>query len=246
MTIQAPTGLPGWVLPTVLLLAVIAVGAALVMGYVADRRRRERLLVWSAQQRWQWQGTDAGLVDFLPGEPFGRGDRRSIRNVLQGPWGGRPGLAFDYTFTVTTGSGKNRRTQTHRHAVVALLLPAPLPRVHVGPENVFHRIAQGFGFDDIDVESDAFNRRYRVQAADRRDAFAILHPRLVETLTQVEPVEWRTELSVRGPVLVSWWTGTLDTVQLQHRLILLDRIVDSVPDYVWRQAGWEPITPDAG
>lgn len=246
MTVQLPTGQPGWLWPTVLVLAVVAVGAVLVVGYVADRRRRERLLVWSAQQRWTWRGSDAGLVHFLPGEPFGRGDRRRTHNVLQGRFGSREAVAFDYTFRLTTGSGKNRRTRTYRYGVVALLLPAPLPLVHVGPENLFHRIAQEFGMDDIDVESDAFNRRYRVQAADRRAAFAILHPRLVETLTQVEPVEWRTGLSVRGPVLLTWWTGSLDTVRLTQRLILLDRIVASVPDYVWREAGWEPIAPDPG
>jgi hypothetical protein len=130
--------------------------------------------------------------------------------------------------------------------VVALRLPVALPRVHVAPQGVFHTIAQAFGADDIDVESHEFNRRYRVEATDRRAAVAILHPRLVELLTQVEPVEWRTDVSTEGPVLVSWWTGTLEPVELQHRLLLLDRVVASVPGWVWGVAGLDPDLPRGG
>jgi hypothetical protein len=244
--VALPPALMPFVMPGIALLVGAVVVGGLVAGAVADRRRREQLLVWSAERRWQWEATDTRLVDFLPGEPFGRGHSRSVRNVVHGMWDGRQAVGFDYVYKVTSGSGKNRRTRTYRHGVVALHLPAVLPRVHVGPENVFHKLAQGIGFDDIEVESHEFNRRYRVEARDQRAAFAILHPRLVETLTQVEPVEWRTDLSVHGPVLVSWWSGALDPVQLTQRLILLDRIADSVPDYVWREAGWDPAAPPGG
>lgn len=238
-----PPALMPFVMPAIALLVGAVVVGGLVAGAAADRKRREQLLVWSSERRWQWEATDPRLVDFLPGEPFGRGHSRSVRNVVHGLWDGRQAVGFDYTYKVTSGSGKNRRTRTYRHGVVALHLPAVLPRVHVGPENVFHKLAQGIGFDDIEVESHEFNRRYRVEARDQRAAFALLHPRLVETLTQVEPVEWRTDLSVHGPVVVSWWSGALEPVALTQRLILLDTIVDSVPDYVWREAGWDPAPP---
>ncbi|WP_380163676.1 DUF3137 domain-containing protein [Jannaschia sp. R86511] len=233
-----------WFAPALALLLLAAVLVGVALSVVADRRRRERLLVWSAERRWDWRATDERLVGFLPGEPFGRGRSRRVGNVVSGTWDGRPALGFDYRYKVTTGSGKNRRTRTYRYAVAAVHLPVALPRVHVGPENAFHRVAQAFGVDDIEVESHEFNRRYTVEADDRRAAFSILHPRLVETLSRVEPVEWRTDTSVLGPVLVSWWRGSLEAVELQQRLILLDAVVDSVPDYVWRDAGWEP--GDAG
>lgn len=232
-----------WVFPVLALLFLALAVGGIALSVVADRRRRERLLVWSAERRWEWRDTDQRLLDFLPGEPFGRGRSRRVGNVVHGTWEGRPAVGFDYRYKVTTGSGKNRRTRTYRFAVAAIHLPAELPRVHVGPENAFHRIAQAFGADDIEVESHEFNRRYTVEADDRRAAFSILHPRLVETLTQVEPVEWRTDVSALGPVIVSWWSGSLEAVALQQRLILLDTVVDSVPDYVWRDAGWEPGGP---
>jgi hypothetical protein len=221
-----------------LVLAVVVGGA--VLTWVHDRRRREALLLWTVDRHWTYERRDPRLVDFLAGAPFGRGHGRHAGNVVRGTWDGREALAFDYRYRVTSGSGKNRRTRTYRHGVVAVLLPTALPRVHVGPENVFHKLAQAFGADDIEVESHEFNRRYRVEARDRRAAFAILHPRLVETLTQVQPVEWRTDLSVLGPVMVSWWSGTLEPTEVQQRLLLLSHVVRSVPGWLWREQGWEP------
>lgn len=232
-----------WAVPVLVALAAVAAVVGLVVTAAADRRRRERLLVWSAERGWRWDARGDGLEHLLPGEPFGRGHSRQASSVVQGRWGDHDALAFDYRFRETTGSGKNRRTRTYRFAVVALHLPVALPQVHVGPENAFHRLAQAFGADDIDVESEAFNRRYRVRAADRRGAFALLHPRLVEMLAHTEPVEWRTDVSSRGPLLLSWWSGRLEAVELQHRLVLLDAVVGQVPDYVWRDAGWEPGGP---
>lgn len=233
----------GWLWLVVVLVAVVVglvVGSAAGLQAAADRRRREALLVWSAERRWDWVGPDDSLVHLLPGEPFGRGHSRSARQTMTGTWDGRPVLAFDYTYRVTTGSGKNRRTSTYRYGVLAVLLPVALPRVQVEPEGALDRIAQAFGADDIEVESHAFNSRYTVRSSDRRAASAILHPRLVELLTTVEPVAWRTDVSSRGPVLLTWWAGRLDPVTLQQRLLLVDRVLDAVPAWLWREHGWDP------
>lgn len=241
----AGDGVPGALLPVLLGLAVVVVLAFAVLGWVAERRRREALFAWSVDRAWSFAPGDPRLVDLLPGAPFGRGHSRQVRTVLRGRWGSREALALDYRYKQTSGSGKDRRTRTYDHAVVALHLPVPLPRVHVGPESVFDRVLQAFGADDIEIESHDFNRRYRVEARDRRAAVAILHPRLVELLTSVEPAEWRSDFSSEGPVLVSWWSGALEPAALQHRLVLLDRIVASVPDWLWRESGGEPeAAPD--
>ena len=42
-------------------------------------------------------------------------------------------------------------------------------------------------FDDIDFESDEFSRKFYVQSSDRKFAYDVLHPRMMEFLLQTTP-----------------------------------------------------------
>lgn len=66
--------------------------------------------------------------------------------------------------------------------------------------------ALGVGGADIQLESDEFNRWFRVIAADRRIAFDVLHPRVMQLLLDALPVHWRLD----GDAIVSWEQGGLD------------------------------------
>lgn len=220
-----------------LLLVLFAVGAVvvLVVGFVMEQKRRERLMQFALNRGWQFTGEVPGLVDRWPGEPFGHGDSRRARNVLSGTESGRPFTAFDYTYeTHSTDSKGQRTTTTHRYTVVAVPMQGYLGRVEVQPESVMERMAGAVGLmQDIDLESEAFNRRYRVSATNPKLASDILTPRTMEYLLSVQAEAWRT----CGSDLVSWAQGRLDPVEVVKICSVLGRIHAGIPTFVWKDHG---------
>ncbi|MHC5002838.1 MAG: hypothetical protein ACYTJ0_06910 [Planctomycetota bacterium] len=89
----------------------------------------------------------------------------------------------DFHYRVTRGSGERRRTQTYRISYLILHLPfVGVPSLLIRPEGIFDRMAGIFGFDDIDFESVEFSRRFLVKSGDKRFAYDVIHPRMMEFL----------------------------------------------------------------
>jgi hypothetical protein len=223
-----------------LLLGVVVVIGVAVGGWALERKRREALFAWCALHGWTYARSDDSLTWRWHGTPFGVGERRRAENVLQGTVGSRPALAFDYSYqTSSTDSKGNRTTTTHRFAVVVVGgLPVPLPRLEVTPDNVLKRAAAaiGLGAEDIHLESDDFNRRFRVTCPDRKLAFDVLHPRLMQMLLHAPAVAWRFD----GTELVSWDSGRVAPDEALVRAMMLSSVVDAVPTFVWKDRGYDP------
>ncbi len=106
---------------------------------------------------------------------FSRGHSQRVSCLMTGRIGDQPGAVFDYWYT--TGAGKHQST----HAQTVVLLPSAktaFPDVQMAPENPLLRIAEAFGYQDIDIDSSPeFSRRYIVKGADEAAIRAALHPR---------------------------------------------------------------------
>jgi hypothetical protein len=122
--------------------------------------------------------------------------------------------------------------------VCALGLPVPVPDLSVAPESLLSRVGEAFGFSDIHLESEDFNRRFRVHASDSKFAYDVLSPRTMELLLARPAERWRIE----GDTILCWDNGRTEPVGMLDRLSLLSDVVDGIPDYVWRDRG---ATPDA-
>ncbi|HZC27993.1 MAG TPA: hypothetical protein VE287_13270, partial [Actinopolymorphaceae bacterium] len=185
----------GGVVAVVLILGVVAVFAYLHLQ--AAEQRTKALQALAAQRGWQWIDEDETYVRDWGGEPFGRGRSRRARNILIGRHGDREIVSFDYEFKTTEGSGDSQRTRTHRFAVWLMTLPSPLPALEVRPEGVFGgRVAAALGMGDLELESEEFNRAFRVSVDDDRYGSAMMHPRMMEYLLasrQAQAVSWRIE-----------------------------------------------------
>lgn len=218
-----------------LMASVALVVAGLVGVFVLDRKRRERLMQFALLRGWEYAAEDPSLVDRFTGEPFGKGDKRRARNVLTGQESGRTFTAFDYTYeTSSSDSNGRRRTTTHRFGICAVPLPVPLETVEVVPADVFTRMAGAVGLvSDIEMESEDFNRRFRVRAANRKLACDVLTPRTMEYLLFADPEAWR----LRGGHAVSWGEGRLDPAEVVRTCAVLDRVLDGIPPFVWKDAG---------
>jgi hypothetical protein len=220
-----------------LLFVLFGIGAVAiaVSGYLLEQKRRERLMEFAHKRGWQYAGEVPALCDRWPGTPFGKGDHPRARNVLSGTESGRPFTAFDYTYeTHSTDSKGKRSTTTHRWAVTVVPMQGYLGHVEVVPEGVMDRMAGAIGLvQDIDLESEAFNRRFRVSASSPKLASDILTPRTMEYLLAMDGEGWRT----CGSDLVGFAQGRMDPAEVVKTCAVLGRVHAGIPSFVWTDHG---------
>ncbi len=214
----------------------VLVPGALVLGWWLNSKRVAATRAWAAGIGWTWVGVDPSLVDRWRGQPFGVGDGRRASEVMTGPFGPYQCVLFTYRFT--SGSGKERSTQTF--TVLSLALPTFLPTLELTPENVGTRIIRAFGAQDLQFESDDFNRRWRVEARDPKFAHDVLHPRMLERLVRADAAG--ISLRVEGTDILCWTAGTPDLDRVATRLGVMRAVVDGVPRFVWLDHGYDPAT----
>jgi Protein of unknown function (DUF3137) len=229
-----------------LLMGLFAVGvvALLVGAFLLDRKRRERIMTFCLARGWQYVAEDPSLADRWQGEPFGLGDRRRARNVMRGNESGRDFVAFDYSYeTHSTDSKGNRTTSTHPFAVTAVTIPAYLPRLEVSPAGAFGRLTDAVGLtNDIELESEDFNRAFKVHAEDRKFATDVLSPRTMQYLLTAPRAAWR----IQGSTMLRWTSGRTDPANVIVDAAVLDQVADGIPAFVWKdhqgQPGYDPQT----
>ena len=186
--------------PVLVGLALVVLVGLIAWGAYAYRRRLEQSLAdWLAREPGLAPTvspvglTPAQFADGFQGCP--RGHRRyGLRWGVEGPLDARIGgltatltcAAFEWWWEERrqqTDSKGNTTTSyvTRRVPVAAARLPAAVPdHVQIGPETVFGRL--GMSRSDHQLESDAFNRRFRVLAQDRMLTVQLLDAGLQELL----------------------------------------------------------------
>ena len=219
-------------------LIAVAVGVFVAFQAVAASKRRERLFAAATMRGWTFTREAPELVQRWSGQPFGRGDNRRARDVLSGTWRGHDFVAFAYSYeTSSTDSKGDRTTTTHTFGVLAWSLPTWLPTLEVRPENILHRAAGAVGLgSDIELESEDFNRAFRVEASDPKYASDVLPPRSMERLLAAPRAPWRIE----GSSILTWDSSVFEPDDLDPRLFALEAVVSAIPAFVWKDHGYDP------
>jgi protein gp37 len=117
--------------------------------------------------------------------------------------------------------------------------------LQVTGESVFRRMAQVVGLgQDIELESEDFNRAFTVTSRDPKFATDVLTPRTMQMLLNAPHLAWRIE----GTDVLSWESGSFTTVEVLQRLDHLSKVVAGVPSFVWHDHGYDPpqSAQDAG
>lgn len=214
------------------LLIVAAVIAVVVLGWYRQKRRREAIQALCRDNGWHYQPRNdrwaRGMRDFFP--LFRKGFGRRCTNVVTIPNEPAQTTLFDYQYKERSGSGKNRSTTTYRYKIALSRMPTPLPELRIDSENMLTRLAGSFGFAGLETESEEFNNRFRVNAEDRRTAFAVLNPRMIEFLTDQELENWE----IVGDWLLVASRGRWKLEDYAPVAETTAAFVGHVPDWVWR------------
>lgn len=169
-------------------LVLIAVGA--YFSHMAAVRRREALAALAREVGWRFvKDRDYQHDDhFSHFGVFRNGGGRYAYNTLYGDLEieGRAYAAkmgdFHYETKSTNSKG---HTTTHHHHFSYLIVDVPFPGVPslaIRREGMFDKLGAFFGFDDIDFESAEFSRRFHVKSSDKRFAYDVIDPRMMQFL----------------------------------------------------------------
>jgi hypothetical protein len=179
------------------ILIFVVVAAFIVLGAIYGHQQRQKRLadLRALAQSLGWQfvaeenyGYD---VQFSQFSGFCQGGGRYAYNTLIGnlkvgeqPWLARMG---DYHYQTTSSNGKQTTTHHHHFSYCLVKLPYPsLPDLRIRREGFFDAIAGAFGFDDIDFESAEFSKRFHVKSSDKRFAYDVVCPAMMEFILAEE------------------------------------------------------------
>lgn len=215
----------------------IAIGLLLAMSAAVSaqgraKKRRKKLTDFAAQCGLSYSPDTGGLHErYASFAYFDRGDRRSRRsaNLISGRRGGLEWEMFDF-WNGPDGSEQKPRGGL---GVVIANLPASFPKTRIRSESIIDHVSSFVGMNDIEFESEEFSRRYHVSASDRKFAYDLIHPRMMEYLLAAPTVDW--QLGGRTILLIRSRRYRVD--ELSGAMKLVEGFVRLIPQYVRQDRG---------
>jgi len=188
--------------PAIPILIFLIIGGLVIAGMIYAQKqaaaRREALFALAGEIGWEFDPSEAPDFDDQYGQYdiFTRGHSRSAYNTLIGALKitcddravDLPARIGDYTYKITRSTGKSTTTTTYRFSYLMIHFPWPnVPPLLIRHEGLLDKIAGALGFDDIDFESEEFSRRFCVKSPEKKFAYDVCDPRMMEFLLQTTP-----------------------------------------------------------
>ncbi len=172
-----------------IIVGIIVVGFAIYYAYLLEKKRREEMAALAAELGWQFDPSKDRDHDdeYAHFEIFRHGHSRAAYNTLTGTLNvddrTYPAKMGDFIYKVTSSNGKSTSTRTYRFSYLILQLPFfNVANLLIRREGMFDKLAGAFGFDDIDFESVEFSKRFFVKSPDKKFAYDVIDPRMMEFL----------------------------------------------------------------
>ncbi len=219
-----------FILIFVLFAGLIIVAA--VYSAIAARKRRAGLLALAQRLNLDFNpGTDytlAGRFGFL--KQLAQGDNRYAINVLSGIYQQNRVLAFDYHYeTHSTDSKGHQTTHDHWFSFFILTLPVSFPELTIRRENIFTRVAEVFGYQDINLESAEFSKTFCVRSPDKKFAYDVCNAKMMEYLLANRDLS----VGIEKDVIALAFNTRLAVEQIEFNLQRLAEIRSRLPEYLF-------------
>lgn len=153
------------------------------------------------------------------------GEDRYAFNIFEGTYQDQKLYAFDYHYVV--GSGKNR--QVCYFTMFMLVIKAAFPRMTIAPENLLTKIEGAFDSKNIKFESAEFSRAYFVHSEDRKFAYDVCNPQMIDFLLDNRGLN----IEIQGPVIALVFKPECPINQYQANLQRLVQIRKLLPEYLF-------------
>jgi hypothetical protein len=223
--------------PVLAIVAFIVIFALFaIYSYQQQQQRLAEMAALARELNWQFIADSDYSYDsqYSQFSGFCRGGSRYAYNTLVGAlrvgnesWPARMG---DYHYeTTSTHDGK---TDTHHHHFSYFLVELPypsLPDLRIRREGLFDTLAGAFGFDDINFESSEFSKRFHVKSTNKKFAYDVVYPAMMEFLLAEEPPAIEIDRSI---CYLSDGSGTWSSVEFQERFIWATKFFDLWPKHL--------------
>ncbi|MCH8823545.1 MAG: hypothetical protein IH984_08570 [Planctomycetes bacterium] len=219
-----------------IIVGIIVVGFVIYYAYLLEKKRREEMAVLAAELGWSFDPTKDRSHDDENAhfEIFRHGHSRAAYNTLTGTFTvddrTYPAKMGDFTYKVTSSTGKSTQTRTYRFSYLILHLPfVNVPNLLIRREGMFDKLAGAFGFDDIDFESVEFSKRFFVKSPDKKFAYDVIDPRMMEFLLAEQSPTIDIEY---GRCCLSDGKHKWSPLEFKATLNWAGRFIDQWPDHV--------------
>lgn len=222
---------------TLLFALFIGVAIAVAAGsYYLKEKRRQGCAQFASKYGFVYTPhAPPGLLAY--GFPLlHKGDGRGAENGITGTWKDMPFKAADYWYYTESTDSKGNRTKSYsRFSVAVIEIDAWLPDLAVYRENVFTALADKVGLKDIDFESEEFNRAFQVKSKNRKFAFELIDPRMMQWLLSCDR-SFGFELHGKAVLIYS---HRLRPHELLPLIGSLKEFRDRIPRLVWTNYGYQ-------
>jgi len=224
----------------VILVAIILLSppALLLLAWShANRKRQGEALALAYSLGLQYSHNDLlGIPKrFAKFGVFSRSTESEAWDVLWGRYGGRMATTFNCQHHEQRGTAGS----TGEFSAAVLTCDRPFTGLLIRPETVADRVP---GAGGITFESAEFNRNFFVQSPDRKFAYDVIAPKMMEYL--LANPGWSFELAGYDAMI---WTGKLwPAEKFEESLKVLMGFLNRIPDHVWKELGAERAAEPAG
>lgn len=176
----------------VILIVILAAAAVIKLPAWRRKRRQREMANLAGELGWKFVPTEDEQHEFrFPLGVFNRGVHSAAFNTITGKIDVRgesvPVTMGDFVYWVKSGVRGGGSTRNYCSYMLVHVPLRNVPDLHVRSESKRDRLANALGLDDIDFESAAFSERFHVTSSNKRFAFDIIHPRMMELLMSASP-----------------------------------------------------------
>jgi hypothetical protein len=218
--------------PLIIVCVIAVIVTVAILSYLAAQKRRQAMMALAAklglrfdpQKNWDL----AERYSFL--KKLRAGSNRYAFNTLSGNYQERDVTAFDFHYeTHSTDSKGNRETQHHYFSCFLLHLPRSFPELTICREGILSKIAQAFGYEDIDFESAEFSRKFCVRSPDKKFAYDVCNARMIEYLLANRDLT----IEIDQDTLALTFDSQLDLAKIEPNLNRLVMLRSLMPEYLF-------------
>ncbi len=161
-----------------------------------------------------------------------RGFARCAMNVLKGEYQGYLVQTFDYRYQTLRRLlwDSGRSLEGYQFTFLLLEQDRSFPEVLIHPRGRFTTLGQALKLPKVDFESVEFSRAFAVKSRDRKFAYDICHPRMIEYFLEHRDLS----LEVEGRCVAMSFDRRLKPEEIPGRLNQLVEIRQLFPEYLYR------------